>query len=587
MRTKSTSNQTSSQVNMSLLNQFNLKKEERLIDDFSCGFIDKILNKGRMFITESNICFSCDLFGITKKIKIPIRDIKEINKQRYFLIDNGIEIIYFIYNNQGECKESKVLFTFHKRRIVFKRIKDLIISKHNLYASLCDDDIDIDNDDEDEEEDDDIDINIENESYKLNKSNGKSEKGKEKAKGKVKRVFNVSKYIQNKTNTSSNTDKNTNTNSTNSNKINKSLLLNQSNEKEYINLRKDSEFNENTSKINTENTHIPLQLTMTIEEIESVQLVKQGEVFEIPKFTVSTTIQNFLRCFMGNNAMYSQGEYSKTLNRKNINVYDWVEIGSVGIGSIDSSSVSQGYDIKMEEVREVIENNKEKYKTKIISQDENHNESLLFQSLNQPNHIKPKTYIRLYEFIEKVENVPFVSETRIVKYQKLRQINNYFIFSSSTKSMDTPYNEYFTVDENWEVFPYQEEGINKVIIRITYGLVFTKSTYFKSVLDKRVKENYEKDIKTMKNYFEEVSGYEVKAYSSTKPLGKQRLKDLKHGLEKDENKEEEGKEKKEKEEMRKRRNRMKMMRKIFEKDVFYLTFIFILVCYIAYLKDRV
>lgn len=50
---------------------FNCK--EIIYDDFGCSFIDGIIFHGRIFITESHICFNSNILGFKKKVIILIK----------------------------------------------------------------------------------------------------------------------------------------------------------------------------------------------------------------------------------------------------------------------------------------------------------------------------------------------------------------------------------------------------------------------------------------------------------------------------------------------------------------------------------
>ena len=47
---------------------FNLPNDEFIYDDFSCAIHKAILLHGRLFITEKNLCFYADIFGIKTKV---------------------------------------------------------------------------------------------------------------------------------------------------------------------------------------------------------------------------------------------------------------------------------------------------------------------------------------------------------------------------------------------------------------------------------------------------------------------------------------------------------------------------------------
>lgn len=55
--------------------------DDRLLDDFSCALSREFLFQGRVYITESNICFNSNLLGWVTHLVISMKDIrKNVNR---------------------------------------------------------------------------------------------------------------------------------------------------------------------------------------------------------------------------------------------------------------------------------------------------------------------------------------------------------------------------------------------------------------------------------------------------------------------------------------------------------------------------
>jgi hypothetical protein len=84
----------------------------RVKADFACAIEKKILFHGRMYVTESNVCFYSNLFGYENRIKIPLSDIVVVTKLKTIgLIADAIciqvssqkEYIFRSFFDRDEC----------------------------------------------------------------------------------------------------------------------------------------------------------------------------------------------------------------------------------------------------------------------------------------------------------------------------------------------------------------------------------------------------------------------------------------------------------------------------------------------------
>lgn len=106
------------------------------------------------------------------------------------------------------------------------------------------------------------------------------------------------------------------------------------------------------------------------------------------------------------------------------------------------------------------------------------------------------TQIRDINFMMKVKDVPFISQTRVHKAQKLKKEalekgGEQFILSGSSSSLDVPYSSYFSIEDTWEIIPYTQD---KCVVRTSICVNFTKSTMFRSKIEKKTKEEFKKEI---------------------------------------------------------------------------------------------
>jgi hypothetical protein len=82
-------------------------------------------------------------------------------------------------------------------------------------------------------------------------------------------------------------------------------------------------------------------------------------------------------------------------------------------------------------------------------------------TLTEWKEIEPNTFVRNFNFVIKVKDVPFLSQTRVNKAQKLIKEGDKITYTGSSTSLDVPYSSYFHVEDTWEIIPY--DGDKSVI----------------------------------------------------------------------------------------------------------------------------
>lgn len=96
----------------------NIPKDDRLLDDFSCALSREFLYQGRLYISESHVCFYSSLLGWIAKVIIPFKDITFIEKTSTAgLFQNAVSI---------ETATGKTQFNgFISRDIAFTLLKEV------------------------------------------------------------------------------------------------------------------------------------------------------------------------------------------------------------------------------------------------------------------------------------------------------------------------------------------------------------------------------------------------------------------------------------------------------------------------------
>lgn len=172
-------------------------------------------------------------------------------------------------------------------------------------------------------------------------------------------------------------------------------------------------------------------------------------------------------------------------------------------------------------------------KENLIKMSEPASVKLSFEDLGQN-----KEYLRTLQFVVKLKDVPFINQTRVIKSQKLIREGEKLICSSSSVNLDAPYCSYFSNEDTWEILPRDNDKcVLRYLIkfflftfRICCYVNFNKSTVFKSKIEKKAKEEYNKEYSTWLEYLTK-NGIKHEAYNASKPKKKEE-KTLQHGIQK-------------------------------------------------------
>ena len=106
---------------------YNISLNEKIYDDFGCAYIDAILFKGRMFLTESFLCFNSNILGMSKIIKLSLCDIYKVEKKQFLLVKNiQISSSEKLQINDDSKKGLYYFTPFSNRNITYSRLISLI-----------------------------------------------------------------------------------------------------------------------------------------------------------------------------------------------------------------------------------------------------------------------------------------------------------------------------------------------------------------------------------------------------------------------------------------------------------------------------
>jgi len=73
--------------------RFDIPHAETVITHYACAHKGKFLKQGRMYVTQSYLCFHAQLFGKHHKKQVAFADITDISKQNYGMIPSAIKIV--------------------------------------------------------------------------------------------------------------------------------------------------------------------------------------------------------------------------------------------------------------------------------------------------------------------------------------------------------------------------------------------------------------------------------------------------------------------------------------------------------------
>lgn len=153
-------------------------------------------------------------------------------------------------------------------------------------------------------------------------------------------------------------------------------------------------------------------------------------------------------------------------------------------------------------------------------------------SITEWKEIEPNLWIRDLNFLIKVKDVPFVTQTRVHKAQKLRKEGDKYTISGSSTSLDIPYSSYFHIEDTWE---FISNG-DRCVLRTTALVNFTKSTMFKSKIEKKTREEFKKEVDKWCEYITSKNIIYENYNASGRKKSTKDEEVLSHGLEKSETK---------------------------------------------------
>ena len=140
--------------------------------------------------------------------------------------------------------------------------------------------------------------------------------------------------------------------------------------------------------------------------------------------------------------------------------------------------------------------------------------------------------IRNLSFSIHLTGVPFINQSDVEKKQILSIENDgKLIIRGSSKSVGVPYCTYFTVEEQFEIYPYMKG--KKSIVRVISWRNFIKSSFLQSTIEKTCKAEFQKDIDSWIDFIKK-KGNSIEKYSPGKKKKKDDKKESKltHGVEK-------------------------------------------------------
>ena len=104
---------------------FGLTSQEsgEFVDDFVCALQKRILLQGRMYLFENYLCFHCNIFGYTKKKRIPLTKVKDIRKARTVgFIPNAIVVTWDREREDSVDTVSEFFTSFIFRDFVYEKL---------------------------------------------------------------------------------------------------------------------------------------------------------------------------------------------------------------------------------------------------------------------------------------------------------------------------------------------------------------------------------------------------------------------------------------------------------------------------------
>ncbi len=171
-----------------------------------------------------------------------------------------------------------------------------------------------------------------------------------------------------------------------------------------------------------------------------------------------------------------------------------------------------------------------------INNNNNNNNNINYNNNNNNNlfdcFADNSKKIRNLSFSIRLTGVPFINQSDVEKKQILSIENDgKLIIRGSSMSVGVPYCSYFSIEDQYEIYPYKKG--TKSILRIISWRNFIKSTFLQSTIEKTCKVEYQKESDTWIDFIKK-KGNSVEKYSPGKKKKKDDKKEgkLTHGVEK-------------------------------------------------------
>ena len=485
---------------------FNLKKEEKILDDFGCSLAETIPIPGRLYLTEHYICFGSNLFGFNKKYSIAFNEITELKLKK-----SNIEI-----ESKNNLKKKYSFTSFNDIQIVYKRIKSMCRSyneNNSTYGSETKDKEEItpitltdseDSDDESEDFANDKTLSSSKKlSYNSNSSNEDSPKSNNSInEDKSNNIINnntnknlINNLIENK-NSIELKNSQTIPNLKNGEKIKNENIISTHSSKN-LNEKTDVKRKKSSSSIKSkqsDNDKSPNKKENNIIEEEEIKFnpIDEDLDFEVCRKIINLSPKDFFEKYQTN--AFPETSYKK--------YYEWV-------GDYSEINVPDWEKIENHENLEIKEN---------------------------PENSEVEKYQRIETFCLALHGVPLINKSHVVKTLKywIEKDGTYYITTSS-KSQGVPLSDCFLVETTLELHPYMNN--TKTVFRTYIRTNIIKSTLLKGTLISQGKKTYTQEINKWLQFIEE-KGDKIEGDYVYKPKKRKnsfgdKYRSLSHGLEKE------------------------------------------------------
>lgn len=476
-------------------NLFNLKKEEKILDDFGCSLSETIPIPGRLYLTENYICFGSNLFGFNRKYSIAFNEIIELRLKK-----SSIEI------ELKKNKKNKFYFSsFTDIQMVYRRIK-----------SMC-------------------------RSYNETLSTNIQKKGKEE----------TAQIILSDSEDSDEEDVIVTDKTSSSSKKN-SIELNTSNDSSSKNQDNKFKANPNQNLLNISNNNININT-----DLSKSQVIKDSNLIEnLNKEENNSISNNSLDEIKQKNSSPIKSKNNENEKNKNQNNPPNKKNNEINSNSniiedeeIKFNPIEEGVDAEI--CRKIININPkdffEKYQTnaypetsykKFYEWEGNYSEIGFqeWEKVENPDNPEIEKFKRIETFCLALHGVPLINKSNVIKtlYYWVDKDGTYYIKTSS-KSSGVPLSDCFLVETNLEFHPYMNN--TKTVFRTYVRTTMLKSTIFKSALISQGKKSYAEEINKWLQFIEE-KGEKIEGDYVYKPKKRNisfgdKHRPLCHGIEKE------------------------------------------------------